>query len=56
MNTSDTKRVSTTCIDCGAVLVADTPYISKDWTGLVSRPCKCGSTRTVEEHQKWENI
>lgn len=56
---------TTTCIDCGAKLVADVQFISKDYVGFVSAPCVCGSkrsgcstmtTRTQVEHDSWSFV
>lgn len=56
------KVRQTSCITCSRPIVADRPYISAKYLGLVSRPCECGSTRTVcdngitrtrDEHIAW---
>lgn len=57
--------VETRCIDCNAPVIAVKPYITKDYVGLVSNPCSCGSTRTgcqssvtrtADEHLKWLSV
>jgi hypothetical protein len=34
------------CIDCGVEIKSDKPYMSRDYIGLESKPCVCGSTRS----------
>lgn len=29
--------------DCGRVMKADIPFLEKDWAGLISKSCECGS-------------
>lgn len=54
------KRKQVECL-CGAVLVANIPFITKHYQGFKSAPCECGSlsgcesvvTRTKEEYESW---
>lgn len=55
----------TECPDCGEIIMALRPFISKDYVGLTSGPCTCGSvrarcessvTRSVREHMSWDAL
>lgn len=37
---------SCTCIDCGGLIISSRPYLARDYAGLESPPCACGSTRS----------
>lgn len=59
------SEVTTSCFDCGREIVANKPFITKHYVGLVSSKCICGSnctgcecktTSTIEEHNKWSMI
>ena len=58
------EQVEGECIDCATKLVANKPFLSTDYAGLISEPCNCGSTRsgcrssvtrTAEAHASWQS-
>lgn len=53
---------STSCRNCGSILTASIPFITKDYYGLCSPECSCGEsitgiesmvTRSKREHDSW---
>ena len=53
------------CPSCHAKIRSDRPFMSKNYIGITSAPCSCGSsrvgcessiTRTAPEYAKWEAV
>lgn len=53
------------CDNCGKPMIANKPFISKGFAGLISSNCQCGKNRSIcssrvttsnDEHQKWTKL
>lgn len=53
------------CDSCGRTMIANVPFITKGFAGVISPNCQCGKNRTIcssrvttssEEHIKWSKL